>query len=239
MTEMLSQMCKSLTDDIKLCGQFKITGAREVGKDINLILVITNKTDKANKLNVKIKAFSILYTKKEMNELLNESRDLCLGSNEEKEIPVTIAYVQYEDLLTADNTVEVTAICSTENNETMIAQTNVVLENPKIEIKLQGQAKVNLPVTANVIFTNPLNKEVRDIVVIAEGSGLIKDPITIKAGNAKPKEAVTVPIIMTPYKSGCRHLLVDLTCNKFFNIKGYLEIKVHEEEEDNSAPKQS
>lgn len=39
---------------------------------------------------------------------------------------------------------------------------------------------MNKPVKAEVVFTNPLNQVVSDIVVTAEGSGLLRDPITVK-----------------------------------------------------------
>ncbi|KAM4622718.1 protein-glutamine gamma-glutamyltransferase E-like [Discoglossus pictus] len=228
MEEMSSQVCKPLSSETQISGKFKLIGAREVGKDVNLVLVITNPSKDLKNLSVKITAFSILYTKKEMHELLNECRRISLKCNEEKEMPVTITYAQYEDLMTADNTIEVTAVCSSEQ-DSVIMQTNVVLENPKIEIKLEGIAKVNKPVIAQVIFKNPLEKEVLNVVLIAEGSGLIKDPVTIKAGNIKAKETITIPITITPYKAGTKYLLTDLTCSKFFNVKGYLEIEVQEE----------
>ncbi|MEE6520871.1 hypothetical protein FKM82_018820, partial [Ascaphus truei] len=95
---------------------------------------------------------------------------------------------------------------------------------------IQGQAKENRPLTAEIIFTNPLSKEVTDVVVTAEGSGLIKNPVTIKCGNVQPQETVRIPVYLTPYKSGKKHLLIDLTCNKFSNVKAYLAIEVQSAE---------
>lgn len=56
----------------------------------------------------------------------------------EKEEPLTIPYAQYDGLLTSDNAIEVTFLCSYEPVEgTLIIQTNVVLDNPKFEIKVK------------------------------------------------------------------------------------------------------
>lgn len=56
----------------------------------------------------------------------------------EKEEPLTITYAQYDGLLTADNAIEVTFVCSYEPVVgTLIIQTNIVLDNPKFEIKVK------------------------------------------------------------------------------------------------------
>ncbi|MEE6521783.1 hypothetical protein FKM82_020092, partial [Ascaphus truei] len=136
MSTMMTQVCQSVSNETQISGQFKLTGVSLVGKDVNLILVITNPAKGSVTLNVKITAFSILYTKKEMHELLNEHRTICLKSNEEKEMPVSITYAQYEDLLTADNAIEVKAVCCYgKNNDCVLVETSIVLENPKVEIK--------------------------------------------------------------------------------------------------------
>ncbi|KAM5135842.1 protein-glutamine gamma-glutamyltransferase 2-like [Mantella aurantiaca] len=154
----------------------------------------------------------------------------------EKEVPLTITYAQYDGLLTADNTIEMTVICSYEPVEgALIVQTNVVLDNPKFEIKVNGPTRMNHPAKAEVVFTNPLDQVVSDIVVTAEGNGLLRDPITVKAGSVKPKETIAIPLTITPYKSGSRHLLVDVTSNKFQNAKGYVEVEVHQPEEEKKS----
>ncbi|XP_056406361.1 protein-glutamine gamma-glutamyltransferase E-like [Hyla sarda] len=212
----------------KLAGEFKLVSANAIGKDVVLHLSITNLTTDPKIVNADIRACSVLYTKKEINELLKERKRLCLEACEETKVPVVITYAQYEDLLTPDNSIEVTAACSCEPFEgTIIVQTNVVLDNPKFEIKLKKIAWVNKPVDVEIIFTNPLAKEISDIVVTAEGSGLLHNPVTVKGNPVKPNETIQIPLTITPYKTGKKHLLVDLTCNKFQNAKGYLEIEVH------------
>ncbi|XP_041434718.1 protein-glutamine gamma-glutamyltransferase E-like [Xenopus laevis] len=219
-----------LSNATYISGAFKVTGERVVGKDVAVTLTITNLTCNCKAINVNITAFSILYTNKEMHQLLNETRKLCLKGKEEKEVPLTIKYAQYEDLLTADNMIEVHAVCSSEEtNEKLVVETNIVLENPKFEIKLMDKAILNKPVTIQIIFTNPLNKDLTDIMIIVEGSGLINDTITKQGGSVKAKGTITIPVTFTPYKEGERYLLADFTCNKFKNIKGHLEINVQPE----------
>ncbi|XP_075034464.1 protein-glutamine gamma-glutamyltransferase E-like [Mixophyes fleayi] len=229
MAEMMSQVCKSPDIDNEILAEFKVINVYAVGKDVSLSLSITNLTKNAKTINVDIRACSVLYTKKEMHELLKESRKINLKSLEVKEEPVIITYAQYEDLLTPDNAIEVTAACTSEpSNGIVIVQASVVLKNPKFEIKIKGKAYLNKPVAAEIVFTNPLDKDVTDIVVTAEGSGLLKDPATVRGCTVKPNETITIPLSITPYKSGNKQLLIDFTTNKFQNAKGYLDIEVHE-----------
>ncbi|OCT60527.1 hypothetical protein XELAEV_18046551mg [Xenopus laevis] len=143
-----------LSNATYISGAFKVTGERVVGKDVAVTLTITNLTCNCKAINVNITAFSILYTNKEMHQLLNETRKLCLKGKEEKEVPLTIKYAQYEDLLTADNMIEVHAVCSSEEtNEKLVVETNIVLENPKFEIKVCGSVKAKGTITIPVTFT--------------------------------------------------------------------------------------
>ncbi|CAH2302359.1 -glutamine gamma-glutamyltransferase E-like [Pelobates cultripes] len=231
MSAMMTQSCLPLSHETQIYGKIKTVGTLAVGKDVNVVLSVTNPTDIPKDLNIKIRACSIIYTRKEIHELLNECKKLHVKPKEEKEMPVTITYSQYDGLLTADNMIEVTAICSSEKtNETVLIQTDIVLKNPTIEIKVLGKAYVNKPVTAEIVFTNPLDLEVSDMVVNAEGSGLLKDPLTKRASAVKAKDTITIPIAITPYKTGKKHLLVDLNSDKFKNMKGYVEIDVQEAE---------
>ncbi|XP_063816599.1 protein-glutamine gamma-glutamyltransferase E-like [Pseudophryne corroboree] len=231
MEEMMTQFCTSPCIEKEISAEFKTSSVRAIGKDVDLSLLITNLTTDSKTIKVDIRACSVLYTRKELHELLKESREIHLESCEVKKEPVIITYAQYEDLMSADNAIEVTAACSSEpSNGTVIVQTNIVLENPKFEIQLKGEAYLNKPVDVEIVFANPFSKDVSDIVVTAEGSGLIKDPVTIRACTVNPNETITIPLTVTPYKAGKKYLLVDFTSNKFQNAKGYLEIEVHENE---------
>ncbi|KAM8945860.1 protein-glutamine gamma-glutamyltransferase E-like [Pelodytes ibericus] len=229
MSEVAVQESVPLTQETKISGEFKSTVPQAVGKDVNVILVVKNPTPDSKEIDVKLRAYSTLYTRKEMHELLEECMNFKLKPNGEKEIPIDITYAQYEHYLTADNMIGMTAICSCEQtNETCVVQTSIVLDNPTFEIKLHGKAYIDKSATTNIVFTNPLNTEVCDIVVTAEGSGLLKDPITKRVDCVQAKGTITILVTLTPYKSGTKHLLVDITCDKFKNVKGFLEIEVHE-----------
>lgn len=238
MAEMIIQTSPCI--EAVISGNIKVVGEQAIGKDVTFNLVIRNMTTKSKVITADIKVCSILYTRKEINEIHTETRKIRLRGCEEKEEPLTISYAQYDGLLTADNAIEVTFVCSYEPVEgTLILQTNVVLSNPKFEIKVKGPVHMNKPVKAEVVFTNPLNQVVSDIVVTAEGSGLLHNPITIKGGSVKPNETIKIPLTMTPYKAGEKHLLVDLTSKQFQSSKAFKEVVVQKPAEKNSASSSS
>ncbi|KAG9473946.1 hypothetical protein GDO78_004316 [Eleutherodactylus coqui] len=165
----------------QLAGEFKLVSGQAIGKDVVLNLILTNLTTEKKQVNAEIRACSVLYTKKEVNELLKESKAVTLEACKGTEIPVVITYAVYENLMTPDNSIEFTAACSCDPYDGMlIVQTNVVLDNPKFEIKPKSKACVNKPAEVEIIFTNPLNREITNIVVTAEGSGLLKNPVSVK-----------------------------------------------------------
>ncbi|KAM3923064.1 protein-glutamine gamma-glutamyltransferase E-like [Leptodactylus fuscus] len=226
MAEKMILSCKSPCLHEELAGEFKVLSAREIGKDVVLNLSMTNLTTDPKLVNVDIRACAVLYTKKEINELLKDNKKICVEACEGAEIPVVITYAMYDNLLTADNSIEVTAVCTCESYDgLLIIEKNVVLDNPKFEIKLKKKAIVNKPTEVDIVFTNPLNKVLSNIVVTAEGSGLLKNPITAKADSVKPNETITITLSLQPYKSGTKQLLVDFSTSGFQNSKGYQEME--------------
>ncbi|KAJ1123905.1 hypothetical protein NDU88_002372 [Pleurodeles waltl] len=208
-------------------GKFKLAGGSEVGHDVNFILILTNLKSDIKSIQVNITANAILYNRKPMHELLKDSVTVNLGSKEVKEIPLSIPYNQYEDRLPTENMIQVRAVCLCDQTQDyVVVERNMLLENPKLKITVPETLMVNKTATAEVSFTNPLHKEVTDCVLTAEGSGLIKDVLTIKAGSVKSGETLKIPIKITPNRAGLRHLVIDFTCSKFSNIKACEAINV-------------
>ncbi|XP_030069360.1 protein-glutamine gamma-glutamyltransferase E [Microcaecilia unicolor] len=218
---------RPLCQNASISGTIKLKGPLTVGQDISVILILKNVTDAAKTTQLNITAHSTLYTKRPVHELFKETRTVTFGPNEEKEIPLDIEYSKYEDYLTSDNMVEVKVVCLAERQgDAAIVHRDIVLDNPKLNFKVCGKAMVNKTMTVEVSFENPLLKEVSGGVLRAEGSGLIKDQVVMQVGCVKPKETLTIPVKITPYRCGNRQLLVDFTCSKFTNVKGFCSIQV-------------
>ncbi|KAK9405104.1 protein-glutamine gamma-glutamyltransferase E-like [Crotalus adamanteus] len=113
----------------QISGKFKLEGIPEVGKDVSLVLQLTNLASEQKKLTANMSAWSIVYTGKLIRKVWKNSLKVDLGPKEEKAFPIKISYAEYEQHLTADNMLRATAL-------------DITLDNPSITIKVLDQAKV-------------------------------------------------------------------------------------------------
>uniref|UniRef100_K7GB58 protein-glutamine gamma-glutamyltransferase n=1 Tax=Pelodiscus sinensis TaxID=13735 RepID=K7GB58_PELSI len=209
-----------------ISGTFKVDGALEIGKDVRLSLVLRNLTSEAKDIKANMTAWSIVYTRKPIHEVWKDSLSATLASEEEKRFPIKIAYAEYQQHLTSDNMLRVTALCQVEGGIEVVVERNIVLENPQLVMQVVGDAKVNEPVNVEVIFTNPLDQEVKDCTLQAEGSDLLKGKLKIEMPPLKPKQSSKVPFEIFPTKTGTKQLLVNFSSDKFTGVKAFETINV-------------
>ncbi|XP_077107749.1 protein-glutamine gamma-glutamyltransferase E-like isoform X1 [Ranitomeya variabilis] len=235
--------------EAEVSGEISFSGSPRVGDDIEAILTLKNLTAKPRNVSVNISAAAIVYNKAVRRKVFSQSVTVNLGPNEgngqsvpacisciptkrkkkfEKEIPIKIAYSQYEDALTTDNTINVTAVCQIENWGDLFAENNIVLKKPPLETKALGTAVLGKPVTVEVKFTNPLPTPLKNCVLTAEGSGLIKNELQKSFDILEPDKTMKVALDINPFVSGVKKLLVNFTSDKIVDVKGFLSIDVSE-----------
>nr|XP_006111130.1 protein-glutamine gamma-glutamyltransferase E-like [Pelodiscus sinensis] len=210
----------------EISGKFEVDGAFKVGKDVKLTLLLSNLTSEAKNIKVNMTAWTTVYTRKPIHEVWKDSVSATLASKEEKRFPIKIAYAEYQQHLTSDNMLRVIALCQEENGIEVVVERNIVLENPELLIQVVGDAKVNEPVNVEVIFTNPLDQEVKDCTLQAEGSDLLKGKLKIEMPPLKPKQSSKVPFEIFPTKTGTKQLLVNFSSDKFTGVKAFETINV-------------
>lgn len=54
----------------------------------------------------------------------------------EKHFPVKISYAEYQQQLTTDNTIQITALCHVEGGIQVLVQRDITLDNPAIDIQV-------------------------------------------------------------------------------------------------------
>lgn len=54
----------------------------------------------------------------------------------EKQFPIKIKYPEYQQQLTTDKTIQVTALCHVENGIQVLVKRNITLDNPGIDIQV-------------------------------------------------------------------------------------------------------
>ncbi|XP_072259865.1 protein-glutamine gamma-glutamyltransferase 6-like [Pyxicephalus adspersus] len=207
-------------------GTFTQSGDPQVGHDVTFTLTLRSTSSVKILLQIKMTAIAIVYTNAPVKDILSETQPVTLEPNEEKKIPFIVPYTEYESAITTDNMIKAVALCEDEKGGKLLVESVMKLRSQPIVIKITGKAHVNRPLHIEIIFTNPLSEDVENSVLTVEGSGLVKEPITIELPRLKKNQRSMTSLSITPYRSGQRWLLVDLTSEKFSDIKGTLEINV-------------
>ncbi|XP_076208449.1 protein-glutamine gamma-glutamyltransferase E-like isoform X1 [Aptenodytes patagonicus] len=209
-----------------ISGKFKVAGPLEVGKDLNLILVLANLQSDAKTVHVNMTAWSTVYTRRPVHEIWKDSISVILSPKEEKQFPIKIPYPEYQQQLTTDNTIQVTALCHVEGGIQVLVQRDITLDNPAIDIQVLGEAKVNKEVDVEVIFTNPIDMELMDCVLQVEGNDLLRGILEIDVPPLKASEKSSTKFKVIPFETGPKHLLVNFSCDKFAAIKTFKMVNV-------------
>ncbi|NXN50715.1 TGM3 glutamyltransferase, partial [Rynchops niger] len=209
-----------------ISGKFKVAGPLQVGKDLNLILVLTNLQSDAKTVHINMTAWSTLYTRRPVHGIWKDSISVTLSPKDEKQFPIKIPYTEYQQQLTTDNTIQVTALCHVEGGIQVLVQRDIALDNPTIDVQVLGEAKVNREVDVEVIFTNPIDTEVTDCVLQVEGSDLLRGILEIDVPPLKAGENSSTKFKLIPFEAGPKHLLVNFSCDKFANIKTFKMVNV-------------
>ncbi|KFP27215.1 Protein-glutamine gamma-glutamyltransferase E, partial [Colius striatus] len=195
-------------------------------KDLNLILVLTNLQSDSKTVHVNMTAWSTLYTRRPVHEIWKDSTSVTLSPKEEKEFPIKIPYTEYQQQLTTDNMIQVTALCHVEGGIQVLAQRDIILDSPAIDIQVPGEAKVNKELDVEVIFTNPIDVDLMDCVLQVEGNDLLRGILQIDVPSLKASEKSSTKFKIIPFETGPKHLLVNFSCDKFADIKTFKMINV-------------
>lgn len=73
---------KEIEQKPDISGKFKMAGPLEVGKDLNLILVLTNLQSEVKSVQVNMTAWSTLYTRRPVREIWKDSLSVSLSPEE-------------------------------------------------------------------------------------------------------------------------------------------------------------
>ncbi|XP_077315316.1 protein-glutamine gamma-glutamyltransferase E-like [Lithobates pipiens] len=207
-------------------GSFKKAAETQVGEDLKLTLILKNTVTDPQKIEIKMTATAIIYNSKPVKDFLTESHSVSLGPNEEKPIEMKLPYVVYRDAITADNMIQVVAVCIDERGANVLVQTVTTLKNPALLLRPIEDVKFKKTARVDCIFTNPIKEDVPDSILIVEGSGLLRDQVFIKVPSMKPNQRITIQFEVTPHREGDRSLLADFSSKKFPNVKGFQTVPV-------------
>ncbi|XP_020864933.1 protein-glutamine gamma-glutamyltransferase 5 [Phascolarctos cinereus] len=207
--------------------KFKLVEPACMGLDINFVLQTFNLVQKFKDLKVNLSAQSLLHDGSPLPVFWQDTAFIALMPNEAKTYPCTIPYSQYNQFLSPDKLIRISALGEEMNSsEKFLVDKIITLELPSIMINVLGEAILGQTLSIQVIFENPLLEEVGDCVLTVEGSGLFKKQLKIMIGILKPQSKASVTVKTVPFKSGQRQIQANLKSNKFKDIKGYRNVNV-------------
>ncbi|XP_073411347.1 protein-glutamine gamma-glutamyltransferase E-like isoform X2 [Dendrobates tinctorius] len=207
-------------------GSFTSSSNIEVGQDVTFSLDLKNTSTNEMSLQVNLTASAIVYTNATVQDVLTNAQSVKLGPNEEKNIAYTVPYADYENAITTDNMIKAVAVCEDEKGGKLLVEIVILLKNPTIVMKITDQAQLNKPLSVEIAFTNPTREDVHNCVLIVEGSGLLKEKVTIEVPHLSKNQRSVSKVDIVPYRPGQRCLFVDFSCDKFSDVKGSLTINV-------------
>ncbi|KAM4622712.1 protein-glutamine gamma-glutamyltransferase 5-like [Discoglossus pictus] len=211
----------------KLLLKFKLAESPQLGQTINLVLLAANLASIAKTLKMNLSAQSMTHNAKELHQFWKDSMYIDLGPGEEKWILLQIPYSQYGKFLDDNNLIRVIAVGEQNGTwEKLLVKKDINLALPEVIINFQGSVVVNKPSKVQITFSNPLNEQIEDCLLVVEGSGLIKSQLKLHVGTMKPREKSILQFEIIPFKCGNKQLQVNFSSNKFKVDKGFKTVIV-------------
>ncbi|XP_013929756.1 PREDICTED: protein-glutamine gamma-glutamyltransferase E-like [Thamnophis sirtalis] len=207
----------------ELFGKFKLTQSPVLGKDVNLILSLSNLSASPKTVTVNLSVSSVLYTRRAVKEILKETTTLHLGGKEEKHLPLRISYGHYGNSLTDDKKLLVTALCDVSEGVKLLVEKAITLESPNLSIAVPPKVFANTPATLEISYANPLPEPVKDCVLLVT---LMGQAIKINVADLAAGERSKIYFEFTPRRTGAMQLHVDFSCSKFHHVKSFVLMDV-------------
>uniref|UniRef100_UPI0037E90A21 protein-glutamine gamma-glutamyltransferase 2-like n=1 Tax=Semicossyphus pulcher TaxID=241346 RepID=UPI0037E90A21 len=210
--------------------KIKLADNMTVGSDFEVYAVLTNNSMEAKTCKLMLFARAVGYNGKRGDSCGFASDKVEVPYGEERRMSLKLEYGHYGSVITSDRMILLSAMTlGKHTNDFHKAEKTVVLDEPDIQIKLVGEAKLNQSVTTEVSLLNPLPETLQDCSFTIEGAGLTDGkPMTKKIGSVGPKQEAKASIEFSPARAGSSVLFVNFDSNKLQNIKSSIKVEVKE-----------
>ncbi|XP_024915427.1 protein-glutamine gamma-glutamyltransferase 2-like isoform X2 [Cynoglossus semilaevis] len=142
--------------------KIKLIDNMVMGSDFDVYALLKNNSMESKTCNVKIFAKAVQYNGKRGKPCGYASGKLEVPPGEERRLPLRLMYDTYGPVITSDLMIQVSSITFDESSNYHRAEKTIVLDEPEVEIKLMGRARVNKPVTAELRIKNTLPEPLKN-----------------------------------------------------------------------------
>ncbi|XP_061592517.1 protein-glutamine gamma-glutamyltransferase 2-like [Cololabis saira] len=199
-----------------------------VGSTFEVFAVLTNNCMDVRSCTFLFFATAVGYNGKLGDRCGFSSDRVEVPSGEERRLSLQLDYDSYGPVITSDGLIQLSAISIDKQTiEYCKVEKTIVLDEPDIEIKLEGEAAVNQPMTVELTMLNSLPEPLQDCSFTIEVTDVTDGkPITEKVGTVGAKEEVKASITFIPTTAGPGALFVNFDSDKLNNIKSFMDFIV-------------
>ncbi|KAJ0023483.1 hypothetical protein NQD34_003382 [Periophthalmus magnuspinnatus] len=198
------------------------------GEDVKVNLVLHSDASVSRPLTISITVTAMSYNATPLSIILCELKKETLLPGKDLSVPVVVPFAEYWKPMLDSDVMKVSAVVSDDAipGQVYLAESDVVLLDPPIDIRLLTSARVYREVLLEVSFWNPVNETLKECTLTLSGSGLWKEEQNFSLPDVGPKKKVIVNVRFFPYKSGVHTLVADFDCSVFRDIKTSFRVPV-------------
>ncbi|XP_063218712.1 hemocyte protein-glutamine gamma-glutamyltransferase-like [Bacillus rossius redtenbacheri] len=199
----------------------------KIGEDFSVVVNIENKSSEVRKVKAALSAASVFYTGIKANVVKSASNTFKIQPNNKEQLKLRVKADEYLDKLVEYCLMKIYAIVSVEEtNETWADEDDFEVMKPKLNIQVDKEIPVNVPVTVVFSFTNPLKKELEKCFFKYESPGVSK-PQTFPYRNISAGETVMVQHSFTPKVAGEMKLVGSFASRQLVDVTGSAVVEVY------------
>ncbi|XP_008316246.1 protein-glutamine gamma-glutamyltransferase 2-like isoform X1 [Cynoglossus semilaevis] len=207
--------------------KIKLIDNMVMGSDFDVYALLKNNSMESKTCNVKIFAKAVQYNGKRGKPCGYASGKLEVPPGEERRLPLRLMYDTYGPVITSDLMIQVSSITFDESSNYHRAEKTIVLDEPEVEIKLMGRARVNKPVTAELRIKNTLPEPLKNCSFTVGGRRLAcRRSSSVIVGDVGANKEAKGRVVFRPTIAGPTVLTVKFNSNKLRNIKGSVKVDV-------------
>ncbi|XP_054841165.1 coagulation factor XIII A chain [Eublepharis macularius] len=197
-----------------------------IGSDFKVHVTFKNNTQNQYTVDAYLSGNIVFYTGVSKTEFKNHSFDVTLEPAKSQTAEVLIKASEYMSRLLEQASLHFFVTARVNETQKILArQKSAALKIPQVVIKVPGEKVVGKEMIVLVEFTNPLNRDLRDVLVRLDGPGVLH-PTSKKFSEIPRNSTLTWEEKCTPKRAGLRKLIASLNCDAIRHVYGELDIDI-------------
>eukprot|EP00092_Neocalanus_flemingeri_P008907 GFUD01009582.1.p1 GENE.GFUD01009582.1~~GFUD01009582.1.p1 ORF type:complete len:767 (-),score=186.34 GFUD01009582.1:232-2472(-) len=207
---------------------FKLEDIDEIkfGEPYRAKIVLENTTDSKRTMSVLVSSYSIHYNGVKAKQIKEARGQFTLQPKEKDTLVLTVTPGEYMDKLVEYCMVKIySMIRVVETDQTWTDEDDFMMDKPRLDMELVGEAKRKTLCQVKVSFTNPLPIALTECFFMLEAPGILRE-VKKAYRDVAPKEKVESVIGFYPRRAGSTKLVVRFNSMDMLDVNGTLAIRI-------------